>query len=110
MPTSLPTPLDVLRARLRIGDAASRTPLVASAALAQASETPFGCDGLALVTYGDIVNQQQRVLAFSADDALDWLEPALGWEQAQQLAARLNSAQPHLEAEMTTQRPAQGGL
>ncbi|EJL04308.1 protein of unknown function, putative [Pseudomonas fluorescens Q2-87] len=80
------------------------------AALAQASETPFGCDGLALVTYGDIANQRQRVLAFSAEDALDWLEPALGWEQAQQLAARLNGAQPHLEPAMTPHRPAQGGL
>lgn len=37
MAVPLPTPLDVLRARLRIGEAASRTPLVASAALAQAS-------------------------------------------------------------------------
>ncbi|SFB12527.1 Putative SOS response-associated peptidase YedK [Pseudomonas sp. NFIX10] len=80
------------------------------AALAQASETPFGCDGLALVTYGDIANQQQRVLAFSAEDALDWLEPELGWEQAQQLAARLNGAQPALEPALTAQRPAQGGL
>lgn len=78
------------------------------AALAQASETPFGCDGLALVTYGDIANQQQRVLAFSADDALDWLAPELGWEQAQQLAARLNGAPPPLEPAITAQRPAQG--
>ncbi|MGR4971536.1 SOS response-associated peptidase family protein [Pseudomonas sp. LARHCG127] len=80
------------------------------AALAQASETSFGCDGLALVTYGDIANQQQRVLAFSADDALDWLEPDLGWEQAQQLVARLNGTQPPLEPAQTIQRPAQGGL
>ncbi|WP_431481229.1 SOS response-associated peptidase family protein [Pseudomonas thivervalensis] len=80
------------------------------AALAQASETPFGCDGLALVTYGDIAHQQQRVLAFSAEDALDWLEPELGWEQAQQLAARLNGTQPHLEPTTKNQRPAQGGL
>ena len=80
------------------------------AALAQASETSFGCDGLALVTYGDIANQQQRVLAFSADDALDWLEPDLGWEQAQQLVARLNGTQPPLEPAQTSQRPAQGGL
>lgn len=36
-PPPLPTPLDVLRARLRIGDAASRTPLVGSLKLAQAS-------------------------------------------------------------------------
>ncbi|SSB98774.1 Putative SOS response-associated peptidase YedK [Pseudomonas sp. 43mfcvi1.1] len=77
------------------------------AALAQASETPFGCDGLALVTYGDIASQQQRVLAFSAEDALDWLAPELGWEQAQRLAARLNGAQPPLEPAVTAQRPAQ---
>ena len=36
-PPPLPTPLDVLRARHRIGEAASRTPLVGSLALAQAS-------------------------------------------------------------------------
>nr|WP_283939138.1 SOS response-associated peptidase family protein [Pseudomonas sp. T1.Ur] len=80
------------------------------AALAQASETPLGCDGLALVTYGDIANQHQRVLAFSAEDALDWLEPELGWEQAQQLIERMNATPPHLEPGMTVQRPAQGGL
>lgn len=78
------------------------------AALAQASETPFGYDGLALVTYGDIASQQQRVLAFSTEDALDWLAPELGWEQAQRLAARLNGAQPPLEPAVTAQRPAQG--
>jgi putative SOS response-associated peptidase YedK len=75
------------------------------AALAQASETALGCDGLALVTYGDLASQQQRVLALSADEALDWLEPDFGWEQAQQLAERLNSAEPHLEPAMTTQVP-----
>jgi hypothetical protein len=73
------------------------------AALAQASETALGCDGLTLVTYGDIASQQQRVLALSADDALQWLEPEFGWEQAQQLAERLNSVEPHLEPAMTTQ-------
>lgn len=73
------------------------------AALAQASETALGCDGLTLVTYGDIASQQQRVLALSADDALHWLEPEFGWEQAQQLAERLNSVEPHLEPAMTTQ-------
>jgi threonine dehydratase len=36
-PPPLPTPLDVLRARQRIGEAVSRTPLVGSQALAQAS-------------------------------------------------------------------------
>lgn len=59
------------------------------AALAQATETPNGCDGLALVTYGDIASKQQRMLAFTADDAIEWLEPDLGWEQAQSIVARL---------------------
>ncbi|AOE61190.1 SOS response-associated peptidase family protein [Pseudomonas corrugata] len=76
------------------------------AALAQASETALGCDGLALVTYGDIAGQQQRVLALSTDDALDWLEPEFGWEQAYQLAERLNGAEPHLETAMTAQAQA----
>lgn len=73
------------------------------AALAQASETSFGCDGLALVTYGDIASQQQRVLALSTDEALDWLGPEFGWEQAQQWAERLNSVEAHLEPAMTAQ-------
>jgi len=73
------------------------------AALAQASESSFGCDGLALVTYGDIASQQQRVLALSTEDALDWLAPEFGWEQAEQMAERLNSVEPHLEPAMTAQ-------
>ena len=36
-PPPLPTPLDVLRARLRIGDAVARTPLAGSRALAEAA-------------------------------------------------------------------------
>ncbi|WP_431145127.1 SOS response-associated peptidase family protein [Pseudomonas alvandae] len=80
------------------------------AALAQACEPPLGCDGLALVTYGDIASQQQRLLAFNAEDALEWLAPDLGWEQAQQLIERMNATPPHLEPGVTVQRPAQGGL
>ncbi|SCX51755.1 Putative SOS response-associated peptidase YedK [Pseudomonas sp. NFACC32-1] len=78
------------------------------AALAQASETPLGCDGLSLVTYGDIASQQQCVLALGTEDALDWLDPEFGWEQAQQLAERLNGMEPHLEPAMTAQ--VQGNL
>jgi hypothetical protein len=52
----------------------------------------------------------QRLVYERLDDALDWLEPDLGWEQAQQLVARLNGTQPPLEPAQTIQRPAQGGL
>lgn len=78
------------------------------AALAQASETSFGCDGLALVTYGDIANQEQRVLALGTEDALDWLAPEFEWEQAQHWVERINSVEPHLESTLTVQ--AQGNL
>lgn len=74
------------------------------AALAQASETPNGCDGLALVTYGDIAHQQQRPLAFTGEEALQWLKPDLDWEQAQQMATRVAVAEPQLEHVMTAQR------
>ncbi|WP_434603912.1 SOS response-associated peptidase family protein [Pseudomonas sp. R1-7] len=74
------------------------------AALAQASETPNGCDGLALVTYGEIVSEQQRVLAFTREDALVWLQPDLQWGQAQQIAMHMAIAEPQLEHLLTTER------
>ncbi len=79
------------------------------AALAQASETPNGCDGLTLVTYGDIASKQQRLLAFTGEDALQWLSPDLDWEQAQQIAAGAAAAEPQLEHATTAQRRVQGG-
>ena len=78
------------------------------AALAQASETPNGCDGLALVTYGDIASQQQRLLAFTGEDALQWLRPDLDWEQAQQMAAHMAVDEPQLEHVLTSRRVVQG--
>lgn len=74
------------------------------AALAQASETPNGCDGLALVTYGEIASEQQKVLAFTREDALVWLQPDLHWEQAQQIAMHMAIAEPQLEHLLTTER------
>ncbi|MBT2339547.1 MULTISPECIES: SOS response-associated peptidase family protein [Pseudomonas] len=79
------------------------------AALAQASETSNGCDGLALVTYGDIAHQQQRLLAFMGEDALQWLKPDLDWHQAQQIATQVAVAEPQLEHVLTAQRLVQGG-
>lgn len=79
------------------------------AALAQASETPNGCDGLTLVTYGDIASKQQRLLAFTSEDALQWLSPDLDWEQAQQIAASAATVEPQLEPVLTPQRRVQGG-
>ncbi|MGN8343109.1 SOS response-associated peptidase family protein [Pseudomonas sp. SMV71] len=78
------------------------------AALAQASETPNGCDGLALVTYGDLAQQQQRLLAFTGDEALQWLKPDLDWDQAQQMATHVAVAEPQLEHVMPAQRLVQG--
>jgi putative SOS response-associated peptidase YedK len=78
------------------------------AALAQASETPNGCDGLALVTYGDIANQQQRLLAFTGENALEWLRPDLDWEQARHMAAHVAVDEPQLEHVLTARRMVQG--
>lgn len=78
------------------------------AALAQASETPNGCDGLALVTFGDIASQQQRLLAFTGENALQWLRPELDWEQARDLAAHMAATEPQLEHVLSARRMAQG--
>jgi putative SOS response-associated peptidase YedK len=76
------------------------------AALAQASETHNGCDGLSLVTFGDIASKQQRLLAFTGEDALAWLNPDLQWEQAQQMAMHMAVDEPQLEHVLTSQRMA----
>ncbi|WP_448632400.1 MULTISPECIES: SOS response-associated peptidase family protein [Pseudomonas fluorescens group] len=78
------------------------------AALAQASETPNGCDGLTLVTYGDIASKQQRLLAFTGEEALQWLRPDLDWEQAQQIAASAALINPPLGHIPPPQRLIQG--
>ncbi|MBC3374924.1 SOS response-associated peptidase family protein [Pseudomonas sp. SWRI92] len=78
------------------------------AALAQASERPNGCDGLALVTYGDVANQQQRLLAFTGENALEWLRPDLDWEQARHMAAHVAVTEPQLEHVLTAKRMVQG--
>ena len=70
------------------------------AALAQISDKPCGCDGLALLTCGD----QQRLLAFTADAALDWLRPDLSWQQAQDRVMQAAVDEPQLEHVLTSQR------
>ncbi|AHL33460.1 hypothetical protein CD58_11365 [Pseudomonas brassicacearum] len=86
--------------RLRYMTTRQSTPIFL-AALAQASETPNGCDGLTLVTYGDIASKQQRLLAFTGEEALQWLKPDLDWEQAQHMtgyAAMAESQLAHVPA------------
>ncbi|UUD64646.1 hypothetical protein D16iCDA_02780 [Pseudomonas seleniipraecipitans] len=78
------------------------------AAIAQISDTPCGCDGLVLLTHGGKSGDQPRLLAFSAEDALEWLAPDLQWEQAEQLAEHTAVAEPQLEHVLTSQRPSYG--
>ena len=78
------------------------------AALAQASESFNGCDGLALVTHDDSSTKQQRLLAFTAEDARVWLRPDLQWEQAQELAMHMSLAEPQLEHILTSRRGLRG--
>lgn len=78
------------------------------AALAQASENFNGCDGLALVTHDDSSTRQQRLLAFTAEDARVWLRPDLQWEQAQDLAMHMALAEPQLEHVLTSPRGLRG--
>lgn len=44
-----------------------------------------GCDGLTLVTHED-AEKSQRLLAFTAEDAMGWLRPDLEWPEALLLA------------------------
>ncbi len=74
------------------------------AALAQVSDKPSGCNGLALLTCDD----QQRLLAFGAEDAQAWLQPDLPWQQAQEMAAHVAVDEPQLEHVLTAQRLFQG--
>lgn len=74
------------------------------AALAQVSRTCNGCDGLALVTHEDTEMKRQRLLAFTAQDALEWLRPDLEWAQAHLLAAHKAVLEPQLEHVLTSQR------
>ncbi|MBV4484545.1 SOS response-associated peptidase family protein [Pseudomonas sp. SWRI153] len=74
------------------------------AALAQVSKTYNGCDGLALVTHEDTEMKRQRLLAFAAEDALEWLRPELEWAQAHVLATHRAIVEPQLEHVLTSQR------
>ncbi|QXI17285.1 SOS response-associated peptidase family protein [Pseudomonas hamedanensis] len=78
------------------------------AALAQASEQFNGCDGLTLVTHDDSATKQQRLLAFTAEDARVWLRPDLQWEQAQELAMHMALAEPQLEHVLASPRSLRG--
>lgn len=74
------------------------------AALAQVGSTFNGCEGLALVTHEDREMKRQRLLAFAAQDALEWLRPDLEWEQARVLAVHCAVVEPQLEHVLTSQR------
>ncbi|WP_172604479.1 SOS response-associated peptidase family protein [Pseudomonas fluorescens] len=78
------------------------------AALAQASDQFNGCDGLALLTHDDSSTRQQRLLAFTAEDAHVWLRPDLQWEQAQDLAMHMALAEPQLEHVLSSPRSLRG--
>ncbi|AZF15478.1 MULTISPECIES: SOS response-associated peptidase family protein [Pseudomonas] len=78
------------------------------AALAQVSEHFNGCDGLVLVMHNDSSTRQQRLLAFTAEDAQVWLRPDLQWEQAQDLAMHMALAEPQLEHVLTSTRSLRG--
>lgn len=78
------------------------------AALAQASDQFNGCDGLALLTHDDSSTRQQRLLAFTAEDAHVWLRPDLQWEQAQDLAMHMALAEPQLEHVLSSTRSLRG--
>lgn len=73
------------------------------AALAQGGASN-GYEGLALVTHEDVEMKRQRLLAFAAQDALEWLRPDLEWEQARVLAVHCAVVEPQLEHVLTSQR------
>lgn len=56
------------------------------AALAQVSKSFNGCDGMTLVTHEAAQKKRQRLLAFTAEDAMGWLRPDLEWPEALLLA------------------------
>ncbi|RMT84149.1 hypothetical protein ALP40_02213 [Pseudomonas viridiflava] len=100
VPTDHPSPHS---RRLSYTTSRESTPIFL-AALAQISEPSSGCDGLVLMTHGDTSNPQQRLLAFDADAALQWLKPELCWEQAQHMALHMAVNEPQLEHVLTAQR------
>jgi hypothetical protein len=56
------------------------------------------------MTCDDTGGNHQRLLAFGADNALEWLRPQLAWEQAQQMAIHMAVDEPQLEHILTSQR------
>ncbi|MDB6052033.1 MAG: hypothetical protein JWR17_4779 [Pseudomonas sp.] len=67
-------------------------------ALVQLSESPSGCNGLVLVTTGGGgATGPLQLLAFSGESAGQWLDPTLGWEQAQELASQSAVQEPEFE-------------
>lgn len=58
------------------------------AALAQISDSPSGCNGLVLVTYGGGGDSGPlQLLALDRESAIRWLDPSLDWQQALALAS-----------------------
>ncbi len=92
---------------LRLSYTTSRrsTPLFL-AGLAQISEKPSGCDGMAFMTCSHN-DYSQRLLAFTAEHAMQWLDPDLQWDQAQHMALHLAVDEPQLEHVLTSPRQLQ---
>ncbi|MDT6918341.1 SOS response-associated peptidase family protein [Pseudomonas atacamensis] len=67
------------------------------AALAQVSKSFNGCDGMTLVTHEAAQKKRQRLLAFTAEDAMGWLRPDLEWPEASLLARHNAVGEDQLE-------------
>lgn len=75
------------------------------AALAQVSESPSGCNGLVLVTYGGGgALGPLQLLALDRDSAMRWLDPSLDWQQALELASSNSDADQNFETVAVRQR------
>jgi putative SOS response-associated peptidase YedK len=75
------------------------------AALAQVSESPSGCNGLVLVTYGGGgALGPLQLLALDRDSAMRWLEPSLDWQQAMELASSNSDVDQTFETVAVRQR------
>jgi putative SOS response-associated peptidase YedK len=75
------------------------------AAVAQISDSSNGCDGLVLVTQGGGgAAGSLRLLAFSDETALPWLDPELDWERARLLPSLDLSDKQRFEQVTVTHR------